>query len=231
MLTRRFAAETKEALLAGDTQRAFDAKQKEARITEMLHASSSADFFLKHLAEFDPQLAKSVSSEVEGLGRSRDLPGYRQAVSAWEKTKIDLLSFVSASRRAEHWIRGFDGGSARGVGRRYLWNRVSDAATAFRVAKKARPPRIVVQEVEMTVSYRRRLVFVSCLLALSIACGGSSATAPVTPPRNQDGRTSEEHFHNSPRRILAATPRSSLWTSVRKQSCSETTDITELEMP
>lgn len=83
------------------------------------------------------QVRDELIARAESLRKPGELPGYKKAVTGWEQTKISLLAFKAVSRRIEHWIRGFDGGEAQGIGRKYLWNRISDAATAFRAEKKA----------------------------------------------------------------------------------------------
>lgn len=79
----------------------------------------------------DELIARAVALRAPG-----ELPGFKQAVTGWEQVKIGLLAFKAVSRRIEHWMRAVDGGDAQGVFRKYLWNRVSEAATAFRVGKK-----------------------------------------------------------------------------------------------
>jgi hypothetical protein len=61
--------------------------------------------------------------------------GYDQAVTKWEKTKIQLMGAGSALRRVESWVDAMDGGDANGVFRKYMWNPISDALGKYRAAK------------------------------------------------------------------------------------------------
>lgn len=86
----------------------------------------------------DRRIARDeLVTRAESLRAPGELIGYKQAVTGWEKAKIGLLAFKAVSRRIEHWVRGFDGGDSQGVMRKYVWNRISEAATQFRVEKKA----------------------------------------------------------------------------------------------
>jgi len=58
------------------------------------------------------------------------------AQTPWTETTIGLLSWGSALKRVESWVRRMDGGDINGVFRRYLWTPISEASDTFRAAKK-----------------------------------------------------------------------------------------------
>lgn len=140
-------AETVDSIVSGMTENAVNYKDMAFQDFAALRESVAGLWNMSRRVmqyEVDGQKVDRLQVRDDLIARAEtlrkpgaDLTGYKQAVSGWEKTKIGLLSYVAATRRIEHWVRGFDGGASDGVGRRYLWNRVSDAATAFRVAKKA----------------------------------------------------------------------------------------------
>lgn len=73
------------------------------------------------------------ASEVAKPGREQQ--GYKSAVSKWDKTVMQFQAAGSALRRMEFFIDAFDGGNIQGPFRRLLWNPISEALNAYRVAK------------------------------------------------------------------------------------------------
>lgn len=61
--------------------------------------------------------------------------GEKEAVTRWERTKMGLLGLRAMGTRVESWVTAMDNGDPNGAFRRFLWNPIKDAATAFRVAK------------------------------------------------------------------------------------------------
>jgi hypothetical protein len=64
----------------------------------------------------------------------KEKKGYDKAVSSWEKKKIGLMGLKAALRRAESWVEAMDGGHT-GPFRKYIWNRISEAVTQYRLKK------------------------------------------------------------------------------------------------
>ena len=86
--------------------------------------------------KFDKNLALSELIFQIGENTKKEfLPGYSKAATSWEKTKVDLLGFKSTLRRVEHWVTAMDKGEFAGVFRKYIWNPISEAASAYRVDK------------------------------------------------------------------------------------------------
>lgn len=83
------------------------------------------------------EIQNALAARAEVLRGSGELPGYRQRRTAWEAVKAGLLSYKAVSTKIEHWVRAMDDGDPLGIYRKYLWNRVSEAATAFRVDQEA----------------------------------------------------------------------------------------------
>lgn len=138
-------ADVIQTMVDGMTERAQNYKNMSVDEFKMLRESvkglwNMSKRVTQYLVDGQPvdriQVRDELIARAVELRKPGELPGYKQAVTGWEQAKIGLLAFKAVSRRIEHWIRAVDGGNAQGVFRRYLWNRVSEAATDFRVAKK-----------------------------------------------------------------------------------------------
>lgn len=62
--------------------------------------------------------------------------GYNKALSNWDKTKMGFLGARAMLRRVEHWVDAMDDGKPSGVFRRYVWQPISEAADAYRDARR-----------------------------------------------------------------------------------------------
>ena len=69
-------------------------------------------------------------------GNAPERKGYHEAMTPWEKTKMGLLGVRAAGRRIESWANTMDNGDPNGVFRRYVWQPISDAANAYRDARR-----------------------------------------------------------------------------------------------
>jgi len=77
-----------------------------------------------------------LNAEIRELNAGPALAGYKKAVTTWEKAKISLMGIRAALRRVEAWVDAMDRGNPNGPFRKYIWNPISEAVTAYRVAKK-----------------------------------------------------------------------------------------------
>jgi hypothetical protein len=78
-----------------------------------------------------------LEARIDEISKPTEKPGYKQAVTKWERTQRNLMSARSWLRRVEHWVDAMDGGKPDGVFRRYIWNPVSEGASDYRLAKRA----------------------------------------------------------------------------------------------
>lgn len=77
-----------------------------------------------------------LNEAIRELGDKPILAGYHSARSTWDKAKIQLMGVRAALRRVEAWVDAMDRGNPGGPFRKYIWNPVSEAVTAYRIAKK-----------------------------------------------------------------------------------------------
>lgn len=80
------------------------------------------------------QVLDGLNARISDLSPTGPRPGYEKSATAWEKTKIQLMSWKAAGRRVESWVTAMDGGH-KGQFRDAIWNPITEAATKFRLAK------------------------------------------------------------------------------------------------
>lgn len=81
------------------------------------------------------QIVDELSAAMSGFTKQQK----DQVVGAqtpWADTSMGLLSWGSALKRVESWVRRMDGGNIDGIFRRYIWTPISEASDQFREAKK-----------------------------------------------------------------------------------------------
>lgn len=79
---------------------------------------------------------RALESRLSELGLPDSLPGYKRALTKWEKVQMHLLGARAALRRVESWVDAADESSPAGVFRKYLWNPIAEATAAYRVEKR-----------------------------------------------------------------------------------------------
>ncbi len=75
-----------------------------------------------------------LSARISDMSPQGPRAGYEKALTGWEKTKIQLMSWKASLRRVESWVTAIDGGH-KGLFRTAIWNPITEAATKFRLAK------------------------------------------------------------------------------------------------
>jgi hypothetical protein len=76
------------------------------------------------------QVQSELAARIGEISTPNEKPGYTKAVSNWEKTKHHLMGARAFLRRVEFWVDAMDSGKPDGAFRRYIWNPVSEGATA-----------------------------------------------------------------------------------------------------
>ena len=77
-----------------------------------------------------------LNDGIRALNAAPIQAGYKKAQTAWDKAKIQLMGIRAALRRVEAWTDAMDLGDPHGPFRTFIWNPISEAVTAYRVAKK-----------------------------------------------------------------------------------------------
>ncbi|QII84171.1 hypothetical protein G3T20_05315 [Bordetella hinzii] len=80
------------------------------------------------------EVEEAMRARMEEIGLPDVAPGQLSAITPKEQAIIRLKTFRAAARRVESWVGEIDGGES-GPFRRFMWNRVKDAATAYRADK------------------------------------------------------------------------------------------------
>ncbi|MDB4871976.1 MAG: hypothetical protein JWL97_2980 [Gemmatimonadales bacterium] len=83
------------------------------------------------------QVQRELSDRIGEISKPKEKPGYKKAVTNWEKTKHYLMGAAAFLRRTEFWVDAMDSGKPDGAFRRYIWNPVSEGAAAYRTAKRS----------------------------------------------------------------------------------------------
>lgn len=78
----------------------------------------------------------ALRARMEEIGVPDTMPGENSAITPGEEFMLKFKTAIAAGRRVESWA-GFMDGEGRPVGpfRRFIWNKIKDAATAYRVDK------------------------------------------------------------------------------------------------
>ena len=75
-----------------------------------------------------------LSARIDELAPNAEKPGYKKALSKWDKVNMKMLQFKAAMTRVEHWIfatdKDFDGPF-----RKYIFNPVMDGILKYRARK------------------------------------------------------------------------------------------------
>lgn len=86
----------------------------------------------------DRQIVKdALTDRAAELTKPVNLKAYKQSPSTWDRTKLRLLGGEAALRRTESWADAMDGLNPNGVFKKYIYQPVSDGATALRKAYKS----------------------------------------------------------------------------------------------
>jgi len=94
-----------------------------------------------HQSEVDGKLLDIQDIETELMDRMTELgvpgkiPGEGQAVTPGEQRMTKFKSLLAFARRVESWSGMMDGDVQMGPFKRYIWNRISDAAIKYRTDK------------------------------------------------------------------------------------------------
>jgi hypothetical protein len=94
-----------------------------------------------HQSEVDGKLLDIQDIETELMDRMTEIgvpgriPGEGQAVTPGEQAMTKFKSLVAFARRVESWAGMMDGDVQMGPFKRYIWNRISDAAIKYRTDK------------------------------------------------------------------------------------------------
>ncbi|WP_103035767.1 hypothetical protein [Castellaniella caeni] len=80
------------------------------------------------------EIEEAMRARMEEIGLPDVAPGQLSAITKGEQRLIQFKTFLAAARRVESWVGEIDGGDT-GPFRRFMWNRVKDAATAYRADK------------------------------------------------------------------------------------------------
>lgn len=78
------------------------------------------------------QIARELTTRLEALGVPEHAPGEGGAVTEAEKRARYLMGVRAALRRVEFWVDRVDGGDIKGGFRRFIFQPISEAATAYR---------------------------------------------------------------------------------------------------
>ena len=78
----------------------------------------------------------ALRARMEEIGVPDTMPGENSAITPGEEFMLKFKTAIAAGRRVESWAGFMDGeGSPVGPFRRFIWNKIKDAATAYRVDK------------------------------------------------------------------------------------------------
>lgn len=78
----------------------------------------------------------ALRARMEEIGVPDTMPGENSAITPGEEFMLKFKTAIAAGRRVESWAGFMDGeGSPIGPFRRFIWNKIKDAATAYRVDK------------------------------------------------------------------------------------------------
>lgn len=83
------------------------------------------------------QVKADLADQIAQIAEPKARAGYNKAVTAWDKTKIALLSARASLTRVEAFVEAADVGNPNGPFRKYIWNPVSEATTQYRLSKQA----------------------------------------------------------------------------------------------
>lgn len=76
-----------------------------------------------------------LNDKIRDLNTSIGRPGYKKAMTKWEKAQLRLMGIRASLRRVEAWTDAMDKGDPNGPFRAYIWNPISEAVTEYRMAK------------------------------------------------------------------------------------------------
>jgi tetratricopeptide (TPR) repeat protein len=77
-----------------------------------------------------------MENRLDEISKPGKRAGYDKAMTTWEKAQVGLMGMRSSLRRIESWVDAVDGGITSGAFRKYVWNPISEGATAYRVARR-----------------------------------------------------------------------------------------------
>lgn len=77
-----------------------------------------------------------LENRLRALTTRTNRQGYNRALTSWQQTKVYLLGWRAALRRMESWTDAMDGGKP-GLFRRMFFTPITEAAAAYREAKKS----------------------------------------------------------------------------------------------
>ena len=80
------------------------------------------------------EVEERLSDQADSLDRARVEYGRAHAITPEEELALHLASAKSTATRVEHWVDVMDNGEKMGAFRYYVFNRIKDAADAFRAA-------------------------------------------------------------------------------------------------
>lgn len=80
------------------------------------------------------EVEEAMRARMEEIGLPDVAPGQLSAITKGEQRLIQFRTFLAAARRVESWVGEIDGKDT-GPFRRFMWNRIKDAATAYRTDK------------------------------------------------------------------------------------------------
>lgn len=72
-----------------------------------------------------------LATRINEIGLPDSLPGYKRAVTKWEKVQMHLLGVRASIRRVEAWADAMGGPF-----KRYVWNPISEGVNNYRIAKR-----------------------------------------------------------------------------------------------
>ncbi len=82
------------------------------------------------------QATEELGARLTEITAPGNRAGYDRDVSKWDRAKMGLMGIRAALRRVESWVSAVDAGASSAVFRKYIWNPISEATTAYRVEKK-----------------------------------------------------------------------------------------------
>lgn len=82
------------------------------------------------------EVRAELGARLEAIDTPTARVGYDRAITKWQKTRMYLLGLRASLRRVESWADAIDGGQP-GAFRRVWFTPISEAGTAYRLAKKA----------------------------------------------------------------------------------------------
>jgi Large polyvalent protein associated domain 22 len=75
-----------------------------------------------------------LASRIDELAPNAEKPGYKKALSKWDKVNMKMLQFKAAMTRVEHWIEATDKDFG-GPFRKYIFNPVMEGISKYRARK------------------------------------------------------------------------------------------------